>query len=65
MEVKGGDILIVKTDAGVKRWRISKIDGNVVKIFEEDGSYKQMPYNYLKELYEEGFVEIEALPFDW
>jgi hypothetical protein len=48
-----------------KIWRISKIDSKVVKIFEEDGSYRQMPYTYLVEMYERGYIKIETPAMAW
>lgn len=65
MDIKGGEILIFKSEDTEKRWRVSKVDGNVVKIFEEDGTYKQMPYTYIKELYDKGYIRIEKLPDIW
>ena len=65
MDIQSGDTLVFAVDNMTKRWRISKIDSNVVKIFEEDGSYRQMPYTYLIEMYERGYIKIEAPVMAW
>ncbi|NLK35045.1 MAG: hypothetical protein GX301_06300 [Gracilibacteraceae bacterium] len=62
MDINSGDTLVFAVDNMTKRWRISKVDSNVVKILEEDGTYRQMPYTYLIEMYERGYIKIET-PF--
>jgi len=65
MDIRSGDILIFAVDNMTKVWKISKVDSNVVKIFEEDGSYRQMPYSYLVEMRERGYIKIETPDMVW
>lgn len=65
MDLHDGDILIFDLDTVVRKWRVSKIDGNVVKIFEEDGTYKQIPYSYLIEMNERGYIKKEKAVTLW
>ena len=60
MDIHNGDTLVFAVDNMTKIWRISKVDNYIVKIFEEDGSYRQMPYTYLIEMYERGYIRVEA-----
>ncbi len=59
MNLKGGEIVEFKINNDIKRWRISKIDGNVVKIFTENREYMQMPYNEFMKLLENGNAKVE------
>jgi hypothetical protein len=65
MNIHSGDTLVFAVDNLTKKWRISKVDNNIVKIFEEDGSYRQMPYTYLIEMYERGYIKVEAPSIVW
>lgn len=65
MDIHSGDTLVFAVDNLTKKWKISKVDSKVVKIFEEDGSYRQMPYTYLIEMYERGYIKIEAPAMVW
>lgn len=65
MDIHSGDTLIFTVDNMKKTWRISKIDTNVVKIFEEDGTYRQMPYTYLIEMYERGYIKVQTPSLAW
>lgn len=58
MDIHSGDTLVFTVDSMTKIWTISKVDGNVVRIFEEDGSYRQMPYTYLVEMFERGYIKV-------
>lgn len=60
MVIHSGDTLVFSVDNMKKKWKISKVDNNIVKIFEEDGSYRQMPYTYLIEMYERGYIKVET-----
>jgi len=62
LQLRGGEILEFQINNISKRWRISKVDGNVVKIFDEEGSYIQMPYNDLERLMNETNAKIEMMP---
>lgn len=59
MKVSGGDILIVKIGTEEKHWKVSAVDSRVVKLFEEDGRYRQMPYSSLQEMIVQGYVRVE------
>ncbi len=59
MELNYGDILVFTVGNSVRRSRVSKVDGKVVKLFEEDGSYRQVSYENLEKMIEEGFVTVE------
>lgn len=59
MKVSGGDTLIVKIGSEEKRWKVSAVDNRVVKLFEEDGRYRQMPFSSLQEMIAQGYVRLE------
>jgi hypothetical protein len=65
MVVHSGDTLVFSVDNMRKKWKISKVDNNTVKIYEEDGSYRQMPYTYLLEMFERGYIKIDAHSVVW
>ncbi|MEA4962555.1 hypothetical protein SDC9_158691 [bioreactor metagenome] len=58
MELRGGETIIFNLGDIKAKWQLSKIDGKLVKIFDENGTYKQMPYDNFMELLEKGFAEI-------
>ncbi len=58
MELRGGEAIIFNLGDIKIKWRLSKIDGKLVKFFDENGTYNQMPYNNFIELLEKGFAEI-------
>lgn len=60
MDLLGGETIII-TIAGIERkWLLSKIDGKLVKYFDENGNYTQMPYENFMKLIEEEHVVIES-----
>ena len=60
MDLLGGETIII-TIAGIERkWLLSKIDGKLVKYFDENGNYTQMPYENFMKLIEEKHVVIES-----
>lgn len=59
LNIECNDIIILKVSDKVYRSRVSKVDGNVVKLFEENGTYRQMPINNLEKLIKDGFASIE------
>lgn len=59
MDLKGGEVIEFKINDDVRRWRISKIDGNVVKIFTENSEYMQMPYSEFMRLLDDGNAKVE------
>jgi len=58
MKIESGDIIVLYVSDKIYKTRVSKIDGNIVKLIEEDGTYRQMPLNNLKELVERGFAKV-------
>lgn len=58
MELFGGETIIFNLGGQKVKWRLSKIDTKLVKIFDENGAYKQMPYDNFMELLEKGCAEI-------
>lgn len=58
MELCGGETIILSLGGTKVKWRLSKIDSRLVKIFDENGTYKQMPYDSFMELLEKGYAEI-------
>lgn len=58
MKLRSGTVLIFKIDGTQKRCVVSAVNGKLVKIFEEDGAYKQMPFDTLMELIDKGYVTI-------
>jgi len=65
MDIHNGDTLVFAVDNMTKIWTISKVDNKIVKIFEEDGSYRQMPYSYLIEMFERGYIKVEVPSLAW
>lgn len=60
MQLLGGETIILNVGDIERKWRLSKIDGKLVKYFDEDDNYKQMPYDNFMELLEKGHVKIIA-----
>ncbi len=65
MKFECNDIVVFKTPDNVFRSRISKVDGNVIKLFEKDGSYRQMSRVNLEQMVEQGFARIERPANDY
>lgn len=59
MLLQNDDILLITAGGQVTRCRVSKVDGNVVKLFDEAGSYRQMPYTVLVKMIEEGRAVVQ------
>lgn len=59
MKIESGDIVVLKVLDRIYKSRVSKIDGNIVKLLEEDGTYRQMPLSNLQELVERGLAKVE------
>jgi len=58
MEIHVDDVLVFRSENSEKRGRVSSIDGRLVKILEEGGTYNQIPYKNLMEMFESGFVRV-------
>jgi hypothetical protein len=60
MSLLGGKTIII-TIAGVERkWRLSKIDSKLVKFFDENDNYTQMPYENFIELLKKEHAVIQS-----
>lgn len=59
LDIESGDIVILKASDKIYRSRISKVDGNVVKLLDENGSYRQMPTKNLEDMINSGFASIK------
>ena len=60
LKIESGDIVVFKVSDKTYKSRISNIDGSLVKLIEENGTYRQMPIKNLQELLEKGYAYIEA-----
>lgn len=58
MELCGGETIIFNLGDAETKWRLSKIDCKLVKFFDENGCYTQMPYNNFMRLLENGNAKI-------
>ncbi len=59
MMVECGDVVVFNAQDKEYRSRVSKVDGHVVKLFEEDGSYRQMSMKNLEDMVRQGFAVME------
>lgn len=58
MELDCGDKLIITIGEAKKVWIISAVNNRVVKYFDENNAYTQMPVTFLNELIKNNQVEI-------
>jgi hypothetical protein len=58
MELDCGDKLIITIGEAKKVWIISAVNNRVVKYFDENNTYTQMPVTFLNELIKNNQVEI-------
>ena len=58
VEIGSGDKLVFPSDAQRKAWVVSAVNSRVVKYFDENGSYAQMPVRHLEELVQSGQVKV-------
>ena len=59
LKLESGDIIVIKVADKEHKSRVSKVDGNVVKLIDENGSYRQMATKDLEEMVEKDFVFVE------
>lgn len=59
LKLESGDVVVFKISDHVHKSKISKVDGNVVKLIDENGSYRQMSTTSLEDMVKSGFVSIE------
>lgn len=62
MKISGGETLLVTVGDEEKRWTISAVDSRVVKLFDEDGKYRQLPYASLQQMIAQGLVKVVEKP---
>jgi hypothetical protein len=58
MKLASGDKLIITIDESRRTWIVSAINNLVVKYFDENNIYKQMPVIHLDEMIRNNQVEI-------
>jgi len=59
VKLESGDTIVLKASDKEHRSKVSKVDGNVVKLLDENGSYRQMSMNNLEKMVKNGFAIIE------
>lgn len=59
MDLVGGETITITISGVERKWRLSKIDGRLVKYFDENDNYTQMPYERFMKLIESEDVTIE------
>jgi len=59
LKIESGNIVVYNVSDKTYKSRISKVDGSLVKLIEEDGTYRQMPIKNLEDLIENGHAYIE------
>lgn len=59
MNIESGDVVVFKVSDKTYKSRVSKVDGSLVKLIEENGTYRQMPIKNLEDLLEKGFAYLE------
>lgn len=62
MRISGGETLLVTIGDEAERWTVSAVDSRVVKLFDENGNYRQMPYANLQEMVVQGHVKVLERP---
>lgn len=60
MHLTGGETIKINIGGIEKKWRLSKIDSKLVKYFDENNNYTQMPYEDFKKLIKEAGAIIES-----
>ncbi len=59
MNLEYGDLIVIKVGNQEHRSKVSKVDGKVVKLLDENGSYRQMATKDLQEMVNKGFAYVE------
>lgn len=59
LNIESGDVVVFKVSDKTYKSRVSKVDGSLVKLIEENGTYRQMPIKNLEDLLEKGFAYLE------
>lgn len=61
MKIESGNVLVLNISDKARRLRVSKVDGNLVKLIDEAGVYSQMPIKNIENMLENGFARIEKI----
>lgn len=59
LRIECNDTVVFNVSDKMYKMRISKIDGNLLKLIGEDGTYRQMPVKNLEGMLENGYAYIE------
>ena len=59
--LNSGDRLVLMTGVSPRVWVISTVNNQVVKYFDENGRYGQMPFVHLIEMVQKHQVKIEKI----
>lgn len=59
MNLEYGDMIVIKVGDTEHKSKVSKVDGKVVKLLDEKGSYRQMAMKDLEEMINNGFAYVE------
>ena len=60
MNLLGGETIIIIIAGVERKWRLSKIDSKLVKFFDENDNYTQMPYENFIELLKKEHAVIQS-----
>lgn len=59
MNLEYGDIIVIKLEDAEHKSKVSKVDGMVVKLLDEEGSYRQIATKDLEAMIEKGFAYVK------
>lgn len=59
MNLEYGDLIVIKVGDAEHKSKVSKVDGKVVKLLDEKGSYRQMATKDLEDMIKNGFAYVE------
>ena len=60
VNLKSGDKLILFVGSSQRVWTVSAVNNQVMKYFDENGHYGQMPMTHLKEMLRQDQVRLES-----
>lgn len=64
MDIADGDRVVITGGVGRRTWVVSTVNNRVVKYFDENGSYGQMPLTHLEAMVKDGRAAIVRQPAD-
>jgi len=59
MNLTYGDTIEIQAEGKVHRSKVSKVDGKVIKLLEENGTYRQMAAKDLEKMIAKGFAVVK------